>query len=167
MPSCRTERHGYLRGNLGRSGSLRKISGPSPLDQKHTFSAAITAAVNHASPCSQRPFVNSPILLRLPVNMTRGTTAKLNWKERITWLRMRSFSFPAHHEGDDDDGGNDGQGTRNQAAQPGRKADVNEPSITTWPARVPVIEEFWPLARRAMAKIVLAPVTPSSGLSSL
>jgi len=34
---------------------------------------------------------NSPIFLRLPVKSTRGMTAKLNWRERMTWLRMRSF----------------------------------------------------------------------------
>ena len=42
-----------------------------------------------------------------------------------------------------------------------------KPSITIWPASVPVSVEFWPEARSASAKSVLAPVTPSSGESSL
>ncbi len=42
-----------------------------------------------------------------------------------------------------------------------------KPSITTWPASVPVIEEFWPLASSAMANRVLAPAAPTRGLSSL
>jgi len=38
-----------------------------------------------------------------------------------------------------------------------------KPSITTWPASVPVMEEFCPLARSAMAKSVLAPAAPTRG----
>ena len=37
------------------------------------------------------------------------------------------------------------------------------PSITTWPASVPVIVLLWPLARSATAKSVLPTAVPSSG----
>jgi len=39
------------------------------------------------------------------------------------------------------------------------------PSITTWPASVPVIVLLWPLASSEMAKSVLAAAVPSSGAS--
>ena len=39
------------------------------------------------------------------------------------------------------------------------------PSITTWPASVPVIVLLWPLASRATANSVLAAAVPSSGAS--
>ena len=42
---------------------------------------------------------------------------------------------------------------------------LRKPSITTWPASVPVKVEFWPEASRASANMVLAPVTPSRGVS--
>src|SRR6267143_5834816 len=42
-----------------------------------------------------------------------------------------------------------------------------KPSITTWPASVPVSVEFWPEASRATAKSVLATPTPRRGLKSL
>src|SRR4029077_1807943 len=42
-----------------------------------------------------------------------------------------------------------------------------KPSITTWPASVPVSVEFWPEASRATAKSVLAAPTPRRGLRSL
>ena len=40
-----------------------------------------------------------------------------------------------------------------------------KPSMTTCPARVPVIVLLWPLARSATAKSVLASVVPRSGAS--
>ena len=40
-----------------------------------------------------------------------------------------------------------------------------KPSITTWPASVPVMVLLWPLASRATAKSVLAAAVPSSGAS--
>ncbi len=43
---------------------------------------------------------------------------------------------------------------------------LRKPSITIWPASVPVSVEFWPEASSASANTVLAPATPSSGVSS-
>src|SRR5258706_128172 len=48
----------------------------------------------------------------------------------------------------------------------GRSRMSRKPSITIWPASVPVSVEFWPLARSARANTVLAPVTPRSGVRS-
>ncbi len=128
----------------------------------------MSAAVNQASPCSQRPFTNSPIFLRLPVKITSGTTAKLSCSDK-NHLAQDEQLFRALLAGDrdHDDGGNDGQRARDQPAQPGRDLRWMKPSITTCPASVPVIEEFCPLASSAMANSVLAPAAPSSGLSSL
>ena len=44
---------------------------------------------------------------------------------------------------------------------------LRKPSMTICPAKVPVRVEFWPEARRATAKRMLAAPTPSNGLSSL
>jgi len=40
---------------------------------------------------------------------------------------------------------------------------MHKPSITTWPANVPVIVLAWPLANSAIANNGLAAATPSSG----
>jgi hypothetical protein len=48
----------------------------------------------------------------------------------------------------------------------GRIRMLRNPSITIWPASVPVNVEFCPEASSARANIVLAPA-PSSGVSSL
>ena len=42
-----------------------------------------------------------------------------------------------------------------------------KPSITIWPASVPVSVAFWPENSSATANIVDASVVPSSGVSSL
>ena len=48
----------------------------------------------------------------------------------------------------------------------GRMRMLRKPSITICPARVPVSVEFCPEASSANANTALAPVTPSSGVSS-
>ena len=48
----------------------------------------------------------------------------------------------------------------------GRMRMLRNPSMTIWPASVPVSVEFWPDASSASANTVLAPA-PSSGVSSL
>ena len=48
----------------------------------------------------------------------------------------------------------------------GRRRMLRKPSITIWPASVPVSVEFCPDASSASANSVLAPA-PSSGVSSL
>ena len=47
----------------------------------------------------------------------------------------------------------------------GRMRKLRKPSITIWPASVPVSVEFWPEASSATANSVLAMPTPSTGLS--
>ena len=51
-------------------------------------------AVVQARAFSQGALTNSPIFCGSLVKRTSGTTAKLSCKERITWLRMSSFSVP-------------------------------------------------------------------------
>jgi len=49
----------------------------------------------------------------------------------------------------------------------GRIRILRNPSMTIWPASVPVSVEFCPDASSARAKTALAPTTPSNGVSSL
>ncbi len=49
----------------------------------------------------------------------------------------------------------------------GAMRKLRKPSITIWPASVPVRVEFWPEASNATANNVLAMPTPRIGLSSL
>ncbi len=48
----------------------------------------------------------------------------------------------------------------------GRSRMLTNPSITIWPARVPVSVAFWPEQSSATANSVLAAAVPSSGDSS-
>jgi len=47
---------------------------------------------------SHLPFLKIPIFNLLLVKETRGMTAKLNCRERITWLNIRSFAVPPSPE---------------------------------------------------------------------
>src|SRR6185437_12900024 len=82
---------------------IRHRGSVSPVDDRydlnmstrnHALSPAISAAMAHAVHLTSGRLTNSPICLRLLVKMTSGTTAKLNCNERITWLRISSFSVP-------------------------------------------------------------------------
>ena len=50
----------------------------------------IIAAVSAASAVSQRGAMNGPILARLAVNITSGTTANGSCRLSTTWLRISS-----------------------------------------------------------------------------
>jgi hypothetical protein len=66
---------------------VREAMIPHPLAKSHTsftFSAMISAAVSVASTVSQRGATNGPILARLAVNITSGTTANGNCRLSTT-----------------------------------------------------------------------------------
>src|SRR5512134_3057117 len=135
--------------------------------RSQTLSDAITTATTYASHRSQEGLLNSPIFLRSDVNWTRGTTAKDSCSDRITWLRIRSFAVPlAPKKIAVSAAGTMATARVISRRSQGRSRILRNPSITIWPASVPVSVEFCPEARSARAKTALAPPTPSSGVSS-
>ena len=139
-----------------------------PSASSQMFRTAMTTAVTQARDFSQGALANSPIFLRSLVKLTSGKTANGSCILRITWLRTNSLAVPAGSpERRDDNRWNDRHHPRDQPAQPWPRRMFRKPSITTWPARVPVRVEFCPEASSASANMVLAPVTPSSGVNSL
>jgi len=75
----------------------------------------------------------------------------------MTWLRTMSFAVRSRHRNGDNRGRHNGNETRDQPAQPWPDSDVRKPSITIWPARVPVSVEFCPDCEKREANAVLAP----------
>src|SRR5205085_2896273 len=134
--------------------------------RSHALSNAMMVATSQESDFSTGPFANSPILILSLVNRTRGKTAKLNCKLRMTWLRTSRFVVPFSPE-------IIVTMTAGMIAirrvirrrNHGRIRRFRNPSITIWPASVPVRVEFCPEASSANANTALAPVTPSSGVS--
>ena len=124
----------------------------------------MTAAVSAASAVSQRGAMNGPILARLAVNITSGTTANGSCRLSTTWLRISNcpvafLAGPDRH----DHRRHDRDHPRHHAPQPGRDAQIEKPSITIWPDSVAVMVEFSPQHKSAIANSVGAMVEPSSG----
>ena len=116
---------------------------------------------------SQAGFTNGPIFVRSEVNRTRGKTANDSCTLRITWLKIRSFAVPRSPKKIAvRAAGTIAMSRVMSRRSQGRMRRSRNPSITIWPASVPVSVEFWPEASRASANTVLAPVTPRSGVSS-
>src|ERR1700758_5051282 len=124
----------------------------------------ISAAVTTASTVSQRGATNGPILERLAVNITNGTTANGNCRLSTTWLRIRScpvaFS-PAQIV--TTTAGSIAIIRVTNLRSHGATRKFRKPSITIWPDRVAVMVEFKPQQISAMANSVGASVEPNSG----
>src|SRR6185437_14361187 len=134
----------------------------------HTLSSAINSATAYATPLSHHEFTNGPIFRRSEVKRTSGTTAKESCMLRITWLRMSSFAVPCSPYSMATTAAGMMAMTRVMSRRSqGRTRMFRNPSITICPASVPVSVEFCPDASSASANMALAPVTPSSGVSSL
>src|SRR4051812_15527163 len=127
----------------------------------------MTSATPQAIVLSTGPLTKAPILARSPVNCTSGTTAKESCRLRITWLRIRRAPAPCspYIAVTITAGTMAMSRVMRRRSQAGSRMSRN-PSITIWPASVPVMVEFWPEARSATANSVLARVVPSSGVSS-
>src|ERR1700688_3179801 len=124
----------------------------------------ITAAVTAASTVSQRGAVNGPILARLAVNITSGTTTNGSCRLSTTWLRINSWPValpPAQTV----------TTTAGTIAiirvtirrSHGAMRRLRNPSITIWPDSVAVMVEFSPQHKSAIANSVGAKVEPSNG----
>ena len=107
---------------------------------------------------SHGAFTNSPIFARSDVKRTSGTTAKESWRLRITWLRISSLAVPdAPYRMATIAAGTIAIPRVIRRRSHGRSRMWRNPSITIWPASVPVSVEFCPDASRASAKTTLAP----------
>src|ERR1041385_717024 len=131
------------------------------------LNAAIATATTYESAVSHFGFTNSPILSRSDVNRTSGKTANESCRLRITWLRIRSWAVPCSPKKIAvAAAGTIAMSRVMRRRNQGRMRILRNPSITIWPASVPVSVEFCPDASSANANTALAPVTPSSGVSS-
>src|ERR1700733_9991031 len=124
----------------------------------------ITTAVTVAIAVSQRGATNGPILARLAVNITSGTTANGNCRLSTTWLKISNWPVafsPA-------------QIVTTMAGtiaiirvtirrSHGAMRRLRNPSITICPDSVAVMVELNPQHNSAIANSVGASVEPSSG----
>src|SRR5579864_1074894 len=132
-----------------------------------TFRSAIATATTHASARIHRGVTNGPILCGSLVNMTSGKTAKGNWRLSTTWLRMISGPVPrSPYAYTTAMAGMIATRRVISRRSHGRIRRLMNPSMTIWPASVPVSVAFCPEQRRATAKSALAMVVPRSGESS-
>src|SRR5436189_159421 len=128
------------------------------------FSAMMMAAVSVASIVSQRGATNGPILGRLAVNITSGTTANGSCRLSTTWLKISNWPVafsPAQIV-------TMTAGTMaiirvTMRRSHGAMRKLRKPSITIWPESVAVMVELSPQHRSAIANNVGAMVEPSNG----
>src|ERR1700681_3786296 len=147
---------------------IHQLTGPWKIcSSSQMLSAAMVTATAYASTLSQAGFASSPILSLSDVNATRGNTANESCMLNITWLSTSSFAVPPspYINATTTAGTIAIPRVRSRRRHGGRRM-LRNPSITIWPARVPVMVEFCPDARSAMANTTLAP-PPRSGVSSL
>src|SRR6266446_7804228 len=141
---------------------------PAQSQRYFPFSKTITVVVIQANVRSQTGETNSPIFRRSLVNRTSGMTAKESCRLRMTWLSKSNFAVPlAPNRAATITAGIIAMRRVIKRRSHGRKRMLRKPSITIWPASVPVRVEFCPEARRAKAKSTLAIGTPSVGERSL
>ena len=113
-------------------------------------------------------FTNSPILALSLVNITNGTTAKLNCIDKITWLKTNNSVVPfSPYNMVTIRAGITAINLVIKRLNHGFSLIFKKPSITICPARVPVSVEFCPEASNAMAKAILAIEAPKIGVSIL
>ncbi len=135
---------------------------------KYAFNPAIRIATMVAAIRVSHRFTKLPILARELVKWTKGTTAKMRVKKRITWLRTSNFpaaAFPPTAA--TIAAGMIAMERVSNLRSQGLIRIWRKPSMTTCPASVPMMVEFWPLASRATPKRILAAWLPSAGASSL
>jgi hypothetical protein len=103
----------------------------------------MTDAVIQPSTRTQRGLANSPIRARWLVNCNRGTTAKGNCKLRTTWLATSKFViWLAPKKRIVKSAGTIATSRVTRRRIQGRMRKFRKPSITTWPAKVPVRVEL-------------------------
>src|SRR5712671_724336 len=131
------------------------------------LSPAITNATKYASDFNQVGLTNSPIFALSDVKPTSGKTANESCMLRTTWLSTSSLAVPlSPYMIATIAAGTIAIARVMSRRSHGRIRRLRNPSITIWPASVPVSVEFCPEARSASANTMLAP-PPRSGVRSL
>ena len=126
----------------------------------------IAAAMDQASAASQRGEASAPILARLEVSWTSGTTANGSCIDSTTWLRTSSRAVPdSPATAATIAAGTTASERVTRRRSHGATCQSRKPSITTCPASVAVTVEFWPEASSATANSVEAAPAPSAGAS--
>src|ERR1700732_4780805 len=121
-------------------------------------------AVNAANAVSQRGARNGPILARLAVNITSGTTANGNCRLSTTWLKISNWPVafsPAQIV--TITAGTIAIILVTMRRSHGAMRKLRKPSITIWPDSVAVMGEVSPQHKSAIANSVGARVEPSNG----
>ena len=134
----------------------------------HTFSAAMKTATKYESTRSHAGFANSPIFsaIRREAHEREYGERELQAENDLTEDQQLRRAGLAIENGDHHRRHNGERRVMSRRSH-GRIRMLRNPSITICPASVPVSVEFWPDASSASANTVLAPPTPSSGVSSL
>lgn len=113
-------------------------------------------------------FTNSPIFALSLVNITKGTTAKLNCIDKMTWLKTNNSVVPfSPYRIATINAGTTAISLVINLLNHGFSLIFRKPSITICPARVPVSVEFCPEANKAIANAILAMEAPKIGVSIL
>jgi len=111
-----------------------------------------------------QPFFQAPIRFRELVNCSSGNMAKGSCNASTTWLRVsRSVTLLLPRIPIMRTAGRMARLRVMSRRTHGRMRQCMKPSITTCPARVPVMVLLCPLASSATANSVLAKVVPNNG----
>ncbi len=128
--------------------------------------AVIRTALAQPAVSRNHPFFHCPIRRRELVKCSSGNMAKGSCSANITWLRVnRSVTLLSPRRPMINTAGRIARLRVIRRRTQGLIRQCMKPSITTWPARVPVMVLLWPLASSATANNVLAAAVPSNGAS--
>jgi 1-acyl-sn-glycerol-3-phosphate acyltransferase len=123
-------------------------------------------ALPHPAVVRRIPLLHLPIRFLEEVKCSRGNMAKGSWRASTTWLRVsRSLTLLSPRSPITSTAGTIARTRVMSRRNHGLSRQRMKPSITTWPASVPVMVLLWPLASNATTNNVLATVVPSSGAS--
>src|SRR6185503_15981970 len=133
----------------------------------HALSAAMITATVQASTRIHAGATKGPIFARSEVKRTSGNTAKDSCRLNTTWLAISSAPVPrSPYNATTMMAGMMASSRVTRRRSQGRTRRLMKPSITIWPASVPVSVAFWPEQSSATANRMLAAPVPSSGESS-
>src|SRR5215472_12034322 len=131
-----------------------------------TSMMVIRIALAHPAIRRNQPLRHFPVRRCELVKCNNGNMANGNCSAKTTWLRVsRSVTLLSPRNPMIAMAGRIAISRVISRRSHGLMRQFMKPSITTWPARVPVIVLLCPLARSAMANSVLANPVPSSGAS--
>src|SRR5882672_6966176 len=159
--------HGYLLGNrqahapvMTRQASRRDSGKPA------TSIEVMMIALSHAAIKRAIPGLQAPMRFRELVKCRSGNMASGSWRASTTWLSVsRSVTLPSPRSPMMTIAGMMARSRVMSRRTQGWIRQRMNSSMTTCPARVPVIVLLWPLASSATAKRMRASAVPRSGAS--